>query len=67
MDERHLEYPGHISAFIHPSPSVDTSSRKHLIANVLNLIRVSKGKNLILTSGATTPLEMRGAYDMANL
>uniref|UniRef100_A0A8C7QE99 Ribonuclease P protein subunit p30 n=1 Tax=Oncorhynchus mykiss TaxID=8022 RepID=A0A8C7QE99_ONCMY len=45
----------------------DSTMRRHTIANALNLMEACKGKNVIVTSGAEKPLELRGPYDIANL
>uniref|UniRef100_A0A4W5QQK4 Ribonuclease P protein subunit p30 n=1 Tax=Hucho hucho TaxID=62062 RepID=A0A4W5QQK4_9TELE len=45
----------------------DSTMRRHTIANALNLMEACKGKNVIVTSGAGKPLELRGPYDIANL
>ncbi|XP_035389498.1 ribonuclease P protein subunit p30 isoform X3 [Electrophorus electricus] len=45
----------------------DSTMKKYTIANAINLTEVCKGKNVILTSGAEVPIELRGPYDIANL
>ncbi|KAM9462700.1 ribonuclease P protein subunit p30 [Clarias gariepinus] len=45
----------------------DSTMKKYTIANAINLVNVCKGKNVIMTSGAETALELRGPYDIANL
>ncbi|KAK2866257.1 hypothetical protein Q7C36_002313 [Tachysurus vachellii] len=45
----------------------DSTMKKYTIANAINLVEVCKGKNVIMASGAETPLELRGPYDIANL
>ncbi|XP_076856324.1 ribonuclease P protein subunit p30 [Brachyhypopomus gauderio] len=45
----------------------DSTMKKYTIANAINLTEVCKGKNVILTSGAEAPIELRGPYDIANL
>nr|XP_002129371.1 ribonuclease P protein subunit p30-like [Ciona intestinalis] len=45
----------------------DTTMRRLTINNVQRLVESSKGKNLILSSGALHQMEMRGPYDVANL
>ncbi|KAK3529014.1 hypothetical protein QTP70_014404 [Hemibagrus guttatus] len=45
----------------------DSTMKKYTIANAINLVDVCKGKNVIMASGAETPLELRGPYDIANL
>ncbi|XP_037681637.1 ribonuclease P protein subunit p30-like [Choloepus didactylus] len=50
------------------SPAIkDSTMRRYTISNTLNLMQVCKGKNVILSSAAERPLEMRGPYDVANL
>lgn len=45
----------------------DSTMRRYTIANAISLIEACKGKNIIISSGAEKPLEMRGPYDIANL
>ncbi|XP_026132501.1 ribonuclease P protein subunit p30-like isoform X2 [Carassius auratus] len=45
----------------------DTTMRRYTIANAISLMEVCKGKNIIVSSGAEKPLELRGPYDIANL
>ncbi|CAG8538630.1 3081_t:CDS:2, partial [Scutellospora calospora] len=45
----------------------DATSRRHLISNAQNLVRVSRGKNIIITSEAQRAMELRGPYDIINL
>ncbi|CAG8815047.1 14264_t:CDS:2 [Cetraspora pellucida] len=45
----------------------DSTSRRHLISNAQNLVRVSRGKNIIITSEAQRAMELRGPYDIVNL
>jgi ribonuclease P/MRP protein subunit RPP1 len=45
----------------------DAAARRNVIANALAVVRVTKGRNLLLSSGATKALELRGPYDAANL
>ncbi|KAK3818386.1 MAG: ribonuclease P protein subunit p30-like protein [Benniella sp.] len=44
----------------------DTSARRNLISNAQDLIRVTRGKNIILTSQAMRAMELRGPYDIVN-
>uniref|UniRef100_A0A6B2LCT3 Uncharacterized protein n=1 Tax=Arcella intermedia TaxID=1963864 RepID=A0A6B2LCT3_9EUKA len=37
------------------------------LRNALHLVRISRGKNIILSSGAKDPLDLRGPYDVSNL
>ncbi|XP_078146986.1 ribonuclease P protein subunit p30 isoform X2 [Centroberyx gerrardi] len=45
----------------------DSTMRRYSIANAVSLLESCKGKNVILSSGAEQPLELRGPYDIANL
>ncbi|KAI9004126.1 RNase P subunit p30-domain-containing protein, partial [Gaertneriomyces semiglobifer] len=45
----------------------DVTARKHLISNAAALVRVTKGKNILITSGAEKALELRGPHDVINL
>jgi len=45
----------------------DSAARKHLISNSLDLMRITTGKNIIITSNAMKAIELRGPYDLANL
>ncbi|KAJ3055906.1 Ribonuclease P protein subunit p30 [Rhizophlyctis rosea] len=45
----------------------DQTARKHLITNAAALIRLTKGKNVIITSEAQRAMEVRGPYDVINL
>jgi ribonuclease P/MRP protein subunit RPP1 len=45
----------------------DSLSRRHLIANVGQLVRATRGRNLIFSSGATSAMLLRGPYDLVNL
>ncbi|KAL0984140.1 hypothetical protein UPYG_G00137620 [Umbra pygmaea] len=45
----------------------DHTMRRYTIANAINLMEICKGKNVIVSSGAEHPLEMRGPYDISNL
>ncbi|XP_066521492.1 ribonuclease P protein subunit p30 isoform X1 [Hoplias malabaricus] len=45
----------------------DSTMKKYTIANAINLMSVCKGKNVIVSSAAEAPLELRGPYDIANL
>ncbi|RKO84025.1 RNase P subunit p30, partial [Blyttiomyces helicus] len=45
----------------------DQSTRRHLISNAAALIRVTKGKNVIISSEALKAMEVRGPYDVINL
>jgi hypothetical protein len=45
----------------------DPLARRHLISNVGQLVRATRGKNIIFSSGATSPLMLRAPYDLMNL
>ena len=45
----------------------DASSRRYLFSNLLSLLRLTRGRNLILSSGASTAMELRGPWDVINL
>lgn len=50
------------------SPAIrDDFLRKNVIANALELVRVCKGKNVVVSSGAESVMELRGPYDLVNL
>ncbi|XP_027795808.2 ribonuclease P protein subunit p30 isoform X1 [Marmota flaviventris] len=50
------------------SPAIkDSTMRRYTISNALNLMQICKGKNIIISSAAERPLEIRGPYDVANL
>ncbi|XP_061666619.1 ribonuclease P protein subunit p30 isoform X2 [Syngnathoides biaculeatus] len=45
----------------------DATLRRYTIANAVSLMEACKGKNVLLSSGAEKPLELRGPYDIINL
>ena len=45
----------------------DAASRRYLFANVLSFLRLTRGRNLILSSAATREMEMRAPWDVINL
>ncbi|KNC75592.1 hypothetical protein SARC_11887 [Sphaeroforma arctica JP610] len=48
-------------------PSIrDTNTRRIMIGNAINVVRVTKGKNLLISGEAEHVLELRGPYDMVN-
>ncbi|RUS13723.1 RNase P subunit p30-domain-containing protein [Endogone sp. FLAS-F59071] len=51
----------------HTSQFTDQSARRHLISNAQSLVRVSRGKNIIISSEAQRAMELRGPYDLVNL
>ncbi|KAF9954583.1 Ribonuclease P protein subunit p30 [Mortierella alpina] len=44
----------------------DADARRNLISNAQSLIRVTRGKNIILSSQAMRAMELRGPYDIVN-
>jgi RNase P/RNase MRP subunit p30 len=45
----------------------DSASRRNLVANSQQLLRLTRGRNIVLSSGALRPMELRGPHDVANL
>ena len=45
----------------------DSGSRRQLISNAQNLVRITHGRNIIITSEAQRAMELRGPYDIINL
>ncbi|XP_061611123.1 ribonuclease P protein subunit p30 isoform X3 [Phyllopteryx taeniolatus] len=45
----------------------DATMRRYTIANAASLMQACKGKNVLLSSAAAKPLELRGPYDIINL
>ncbi|XP_042314566.1 ribonuclease P protein subunit p30 isoform X2 [Sceloporus undulatus] len=45
----------------------DSTMRRYTVSNALSLMQICRGKNIILSSGAERPLQLRGPYDVANL
>ncbi|XP_029465710.1 ribonuclease P protein subunit p30 isoform X2 [Rhinatrema bivittatum] len=45
----------------------DSTMRRYTISNALSLMQICKGKNVIISSSAERPLELRGPYDVATL
>lgn len=45
----------------------DQTARRHVISNARELVRVTKGKNLLISSEANQALDYRGPYDVVNL
>ncbi|KAF9191022.1 hypothetical protein BGZ51_007855 [Haplosporangium sp. Z 767] len=44
----------------------DANARRNLISNAHSLIRVTRGRNIILSSQAAKAMELRGPYDIVN-
>ena len=47
--------------------AVDSIARRHLISNAKQLLRLTRCRNIILSSGARRPMDLRGPADVANL
>uniref|UniRef100_A0A7S3ZFC7 Uncharacterized protein n=1 Tax=Lotharella globosa TaxID=91324 RepID=A0A7S3ZFC7_9EUKA len=45
----------------------DKTLRRNTIANAAQLIRLLRGRDVVLSSGADTPFELRGPHDAMNL
>ncbi|XP_069720440.1 ribonuclease P protein subunit p30 isoform X2 [Phaenicophaeus curvirostris] len=45
----------------------DSTMRRYTISNAISLMQICKGKNIVISSAAARPLELRGPYDVANL
>ena len=44
-----------------------SSERRYFLANAADVLETTKGKHVVVTSGAPHSLAMRGAYDVMNL
>lgn len=50
------------------SPAIkDSTIRRYTISNALSLMEICKGRNIIISSGAERPMELRGPYDVSTL
>lgn len=50
------------------SPMIlDSTARQHIISTAKDLVELTKGKNVIISSGAEKPINLRGPYDVINL
>ncbi|XP_046373830.1 ribonuclease P protein subunit p30-like [Haliotis rufescens] len=50
------------------SPTVrDSTLRRNVISSAISLAEITKGKNIILSSGCEMAMELRGPYDVINL
>ena len=57
-----------ISFEIKYTPAIrDQNQRRHTIINALELIRVSRGRNVVMSSCAEGTIELREPYDIVNL
>ncbi|XP_025020410.1 ribonuclease P protein subunit p30 isoform X2 [Python bivittatus] len=45
----------------------DSTMRRYTISNAFSLMQICRGKNIILSSAAEKPLQLRSPYDVANL
>jgi ribonuclease P/MRP protein subunit RPP1 len=45
----------------------DLNLRKNVLANAMTITRITRGKNTIVTSGASSPSQLRGPFDIFNL
>ncbi|KAI8920974.1 ribonuclease P/MRP protein subunit RPP1 [Powellomyces hirtus] len=45
----------------------DPTARKNLVSNAAALVRITRGKGVLLTSDARKAMELRGVYDVINL
>lgn len=45
----------------------DSNTRRNFISNAMQVVRALRGKNLIISSGASHWLDIRGPHDVANL
>lgn len=57
----------HFEINIGPGLRTSTNARQHLISYGTKIVTATKGKNIILSSGAIKSSEMRGPYDLMNL
>jgi ribonuclease P/MRP protein subunit RPP1 len=48
-------------------PLLDPNIRRHMLSNALHLVRVTKGRNIIITSEAQRAIDLRAPYDLINL
>ncbi|XP_070608452.1 ribonuclease P protein subunit p30 isoform X1 [Erythrolamprus reginae] len=49
-------------------PSIkDSTMRRYTISNAFSLMQICRGKNIVLSSGAEKPIQLRSPYDVANL
>lgn len=45
----------------------DTAGRRYFFSNASNLVRLTGGKNLVFSSGATRDILLRSPYDVLNV
>jgi ribonuclease P/MRP protein subunit RPP1 len=53
--------------FLTSVTGVDVGSRRNIMANAKSLVRATKGKNILLSSGARSVMECRAPYDGINV
>ncbi len=46
---------------------LDATARRNILSNAIALANITRGRNLVLSSGAERPSLARGPYDAANL
>ncbi|KAJ3429773.1 ribonuclease p protein subunit p30 [Anaeramoeba flamelloides] len=44
-----------------------SQARKNTFSNAINVVKYTKGKNLLIASGANDPINLRGPYDVMNM
>ena len=50
------------------SPMIlDSTARRYIISTSKDLVQLTRGKNIIISSGAEKPIDLRGPYDIINL
>jgi ribonuclease P/MRP protein subunit RPP1 len=50
------------------APSIrDSASRRYLFSNILAMLRLTRGRNLVLSSAAAREMEIRAPWDVINL
>lgn len=45
----------------------DSAGRRYFFSNASNLVRVTSGRHLLLSSGATRDIVLRAPYDVTNM
>ncbi|KAG8135406.1 hypothetical protein E2320_008427 [Naja naja] len=48
-------------------PAIKDSTMTVHNLNAYNLLQICRGKNIVLSSGAEKPIQLRGPYDVANM
>lgn len=65
-----VNYAAAIQGILHSHShchSLDQSSRRNLFGNMVSLMRATRGRNIIISSGPTKPLFLRAAKDLMNM